>query len=246
MKIFLRIFFLLLLLGAFGWTLYFLYSKNEEKPTRFVTEEPFKATIVKKTVATGKVVPRKEIEIKPQVSGIIDKLYVEPGDQVKTGDLIARIRIIPNMLNLNNAENRVRLAELNLKNAKREYDRNKGLYDEGVIAIASFQAVEISYENAKQELTAANDNLEIIRKWATARSGKSANNTLVRSTAAGMVLDVPIEQGNSVIEANTFNEGTTIATVADMDDMIFEGKVDESEVGKIKTGMTLVMTIGAI
>jgi HlyD family secretion protein len=245
MKIFFRIFLLLAFLGVFGWTLYFLYSKNEKKPTRYVTEQPFNATIVKKTVATGKVIPRKEIEIKPQVSGIIDKLYVEPGDKVKSGDLIARIRIIPNMLNLNNAENRVRLAELNLKNAKRDYDRNKGLFDEGVISAASFQSVEITYENAGQELNAAKDNLEIIRKGATARSGKTSN-TLVRSTSSGMILDVPVEEGNSVIEANTFNEGTSIATVADMEDMIFEGKVDESEVGKIRTGMTLLMSIGAI
>ncbi len=245
MKTFLRIFFLLAFLGVFAWTLYFLYSKNEKKPIRYVTEQPFKATIINKTVATGKVIPRKEIEIKPQVSGIIDKLYVEPGDRVKAGDLIARIRIIPNMLNLNNAENRVRLAELNLKNAKREYDRNKQLFDEGVISTSSFQSVEISFENAQQELNAAKDNLEIIRKGATARSGKTAN-TLVRSTASGMVLDVPVEEGNSVIEANTFNEGTSIAMVADMEDMIFEGTVDESEVGKIRTGMILLMTIGAI
>lgn len=245
MKVFLRIFFLLAFLGLFAWTLYFLYSKNEKTPIRYVTEQPFKTSIINKTVATGKVIPRKEIEIKPQVSGIIDRLYVEPGDVVKSGDLIARIRIIPNMLNLNNAENRVRLAELNVKNAQRDYDRNKQLFDEGVISTASFQSFEISFENAKQELNAAKDNMEIIKKGATARSGKTAN-TLVRSTSSGMILDVPIEEGNSVIEANTFNEGTSIATVADMDDMIFEGKVDESEVGKIKTGMTLLMTIGAI
>ena len=245
MKIFLRVFFLLAFLGLFGWTLYFLYSKNQVKPTIYAIETPFKATIIKKTVATGKVIPRKEIQIKPQVSGIIDKLFVEPGDQVKTGDLIARIRIIPNMLNLNNAENRVRLAELTLKNAQRDFDRNKQLFDEGVISAAAFQSFEISFENSEQELQAAKDNLEIIRKGSTTRAGKTAN-TLVRSTASGMVLDVPIEAGNSVIEANTFNEGTSIATVADMDDMIFEGKVDESEVGKIHQGMTLLMKVGAI
>lgn len=245
MKTFLRIFFLLLLLGAFGWTMFFLYSKNQEEPTRYATEQAFTATIIDKTVATGKVIPRKEIDIVPQVSGIVDKLYVAPGDKIKKGDLIARIKIIPNMINLNNAENRVKLAEINLKNAKRDYDRNKGLFDEGVIPKASFQQFELAYENAQQELSASKDNLEIIRKGATAKAGNAAN-TQVRATTAGMVLDVPIEEGNSVIEANTFNPGTTIVTVADMDDIIFEGKVDESEVGKIKEGMDLLITIGAI
>ena len=245
MKIFLRIFFLLLLLGGFGWTMFFLYSKNQEEPTRYATEQAFIATIIDKTVATGKVIPRKEIDIVPQVSGIIDKLYVEPGDKLKKGDLIAQIKIIPNMISLNNAENRVKLAEINQKNAKRDFDRNKILFDDGVVPKASFQQFELAYENAQQEVQASKDNLEIIRKGATAKAGKTSN-TQVRATTAGMILDVPVEEGNSVIEANTFNPGTTIVTVADMDDIIFEGKVDESEVGKIKTGMDLLISIGAI
>ncbi|MEM6264143.1 MAG: efflux RND transporter periplasmic adaptor subunit [Bacteroidota bacterium] len=234
------------LLALFAGTLYFLYGKSQEVPIRFATEKPFKTTIIKKTVATGKVIPRKEVEIKPQVSGIIDKLYVEPGQKVKTGDLIARVKIIPNMVSLNNAENRVQVADLNLKNSKIDYDRNKQLLEDGVIAAAAFQQFELAYNNARQEQKAARDNLEIIRKGAASSTGKSANNTLVRATIAGMVLDVPVEAGNSVIEANTFNEGTTIASIADMEDLIFEGKIDESEVGKIRPGMDLLITIGAI
>jgi HlyD family secretion protein len=181
MRVVIRVLLVLIFLGVFGWTLYFLYSKNQEEPTRFLTEQAFVTDIYKKTVATGKVVPRKEIAIKPQVSGIIEKIFVEPGDQVKKGDLIARVSIVPNMVNLNNAENRVRLAEINLRSAQQDFDRNKPLLDEGVIPTATFQQFEIAFANAKQELAAAKDNLEIIRKGSTSRSGKTAN-TLVRST----------------------------------------------------------------
>ncbi|MCK5921427.1 MAG: efflux RND transporter periplasmic adaptor subunit, partial [Methylococcales bacterium] len=207
--------------------------------------EPFTASIVQKTVATGKVIPRKEIEIKPRVSGIIRKLFVEPGDQIKKGDLLAQIQIIPNMASLNASENRAKLGVLNVKNAQRDFDRNKQLLADGVIAKTVFQQFEIALENAKLELIAAKENTEIIKKGATSRSGKTSN-TNVRATASGMVLDVPVEEGNSVIEANTFNKGTSIAVVANMDDMIFEGKVDESEVGKIKEGMNLLISIGAL
>jgi HlyD family secretion protein len=237
--------FLILLVVLFAGSLYWLYSKEQEKPVRYVTDQASTETIVKKTVATGKIIPRKEIEIKPRVSGIIDKLYVEPGDKVKNGDLIARIKVIPNLASLNAAENRVKLADLNLKNAKQDYDRNKRLSDEGLIPVANFQQFELSYNNAKQEVTAAKDNLDIIRRGTTARLDKAAN-TLVRATSSGMVLDVPVEEGNSVIEANTFNDGTSIAMIADMDDLIFEGKVDESEVGKIRPGMEILLSIGAI
>ena len=245
MKKIIRILLWVLLLALFAWTMFFLYSKNQKKPVHYATEQAFRANIIKKSVATGKVIPRKEIQIKPRVSGIIDKLHVEAGKKIKAGDLVARIKIIPNMASLNAAENRLKLAELNLKNARRDYDRNKQLHDEGVIPLTTFQQFEIAQENARQEVSAAKENLDIIKKGATARSGKAAN-TLVRATASGMVLDVPVEEGNSVIEANTFNEGTTIAIIADMDDMIFEGKVDESEVGKIKEGMELLLSIGAI
>lgn len=233
------------LLGLFAWTLYFLYQKSEKPPVVFQTVTPFDTTIVKKTVATGSIIPRREVNMKSQVSGIIEKLYVIAGDEIKQGDIIARIKIIPNMVNLSGAENRRNQAKIAYDNAKIDYDRNEGLFKYKVIAKADFQAFELKLSTAKEEMTAAENNLQIIKEGVT-RSAGSATNTLIRSTITGMVLDVPNKEGSSVIESNTFNEGTTIASVADMGEMIFEGKVDESEVGKIKSGMELLLTIGAI
>jgi len=234
-----------ILLSGFGGTLYYLYSKSEKPPVEFKTETPLVTTIIKKTVATGAVVPRKEVEVKPQVSGIVDKLYVEPGQTVKDGDLIARIRIIPNMVSLNNAENRVNQAKINLENARLDFERNRKLLSDGIISQVTFQQFELAYRTAQEEVAAATDNLDLIRKGSRAKSA-SETNTLVRATIGGMVLEVPLEQGDFVIESNTFNDGTTLATIADMDELIFEGKVDESEVGKLKPGMDLLLTIGAI
>jgi HlyD family secretion protein len=236
---------LIVIVAFMAGTGYFLYSKNQTPEITYETETPSVRDVVKKTVATGSVVPRKEVEIKPQVSGIINQLYVEPGDQVSRGDLIASIEIIPDMVNLNNAENRLRRAKIQLENAERDFKRNKALLDDGVIAEATFQQVELDYLSAQEELNAAQDNLDLIRKGTTKRSGANTN-TNVRATISGMVLDIPVEEGNSVIEANTFNEGTSIAVVADMREMIFEGTVDESEVGKLKPGMDLLLIIGAI
>lgn len=245
MKTFFKILLGVVILGIFGYTFYFLYQKSQAKPVVYETTTPFKQTIIKKTVATGSVIPRKEIAIKPQVSGIIDELYVEPGNYVKKGDLIAKVRIIPNMLNLSNAESRVKQAKISLRAAQTEFDRMKDLFDKMVIPAAEFEPVEITLSQAKQELEAAEDNLELIKEGQTKSMGATTN-TLIRSTIDGMILDVPVEVGNSVIESNTFNEGTTIANVADMGDMIFEGKVDETEVGKIREGMELILTVGAI
>lgn len=245
MKKFFRIAGLCLLLGVFVYTLYFLYKKSERKPAVFRTQQPFVTSIVKKTVATGAVVPRKEVNIKPRVSGIIEELYVIAGDKVRKGDMLARIKIIPNMVSLNEAENRVTRARLTADNAKIDYERNKKLFDNKMIAYAEFQQFQLAYNNSKAEVDAAENNLQLIKEGIS-RSAGTATNTIVRSTIDGMVLDVPLKEGSSVIESNTFNEGTTIATVADMGEMIFEGKVDESEVGKISTGMDLILTIGAI
>ncbi|HAF28673.1 MAG TPA: efflux transporter periplasmic adaptor subunit [Bacteroidales bacterium] len=245
MKKVLRIILLVIIIGVFIATIYFLYQKSKKEPVVFVTETPFITDIIKKTVATGSVVPRKEIEIKPQVSGIIEEIYIEPGDIVKNGDLIAKVRIIPNMINLNNAEARLDQAKIDYEDAKMVYDRQKRIFDEGVIPAAEFQQYEIALNRAKSELNSAENNLQLIKEGVT-KDSKSSTNTLIRSTIEGMVLDVPVEQGNSVIESNTFNAGSTIAVVADMGEMIFEGKVDETEVGKIRTGMNLILTIGAI
>ncbi len=235
----------IVIVSVLAYTLVFLYEKSQEKPISYTTEKPFYSDIIQKTVATGSIVPRKEIFIKPVVSGVIDQVMIEPGQLIKEGDVIARIRVIPNMVSLNESENRLRRAQIQRDNAKLDYDRNKILFDQGVISRANFQPIEITQRNAEAELDAAEDNLKIIREGVSLKKNSSAN-TLVRSTISGMVLDVPVEIGNSVIELNNFNEGTTVASVADMTDLVFEGKVDESEVGKLKEGMDLILTIGAI
>ncbi len=245
MKTFFKILIIFIILGIFGYTLYYLWDKSKEEPVVYKTETPFVTNIIKKTVATGSVVPRKEIDIKPVVSGIISDIYVQEGQTVKKGDLIAKIRIIPNMINLNNAVSRVDQAKINLKEARRNYDRQHELLVKGVIAQSDFDAVETKYSIAQEELQTAQENLQLIKEGQIKKKG-APTNTLVRSTISGMVLAIPVEIGNQVIEANNFNAGTTIATVADMNDMIFKGKIDETEVGKIKVGMPLILTIGAI
>lgn len=245
MKTVLRVLLIGAFLVLFGWTFYFLYQKQQQQPDFYETIKPTFSDISRKTVATGSVKPRNETEIKPQVSGIIEAIKVHPGEYVKKGDLIASIAIVANMLSLNNAENRLEVAKLNLTNAERDHNRFKQLKEEGVISNFEFQQYEITLRNASQELSAAKDNLEIIKKGSANRYGSSAN-TLVRSTIDGMVLDIPVEEGFSVIEANNFNPGTTIALIADMGEMIFEGRVDESEVGRLKTGMDILIRIGAI
>jgi len=235
----------IVILVVFVGTIAYLYQKSQAKPVKFDTTTAQINSIVKKTVATGKVVPRKEIEIKPQVSGIISELYVEAGQKVRKGDMIAKVRIIPNMINLNEAESRVNRAKINLDNAQVNYNREKPLYDGRVIALAEMQTYEVALKTAHEDLDAAENNLQLIRDGISKTSG-SVSNTIIRSTIEGMVLTVPVEIGNSVIESNTFNDGTTIATVADMGEMIFKGKVDESEVGKLHEGMELIMTVGAI
>lgn len=245
MKSFVRILIVLVILGGFGYTLWHLYAKSQEPPVVFETAKAFRTNIIKKTVATGTISPKKEVAIKPRVSGIIEKVYVEEGEMIKNGDAIAKVKIVPDMVSLNNAKNRVQMAQISVQNAQENFDRQKPLLDQGVIAEAEFQPFRTELLNARQELLAAEGNLQLIEEGALKNEGSSSN-TIIRSTANGMVLEVPMKEGNSVIESNTFNEGTTIATIADMGEMIFEGKVDESEVGKIKEGMDLLITIGAL
>lgn len=245
MKKIIRIALLVIILGIFIATIVYLYRKSQQKPVVYQTEKPFLANIIRKTVATGSVIPRKEIEIKPQVSGIVEEIFVQAGKQVRQGDVIARIRIIPDLINLNNAEARLERAKIAFDDAKLNADRQDKLFSQGVISAVENQQVQVSYKNARQEVDAAEANLELIREGVNKKSGK-ATNTLIRSTIEGMLLDIPVKVGNSVIETNNFNAGTTIATVADVGDMIFQGKVDETEVGKIKPGMDLMLTIGAI
>jgi HlyD family secretion protein len=245
MKTFFKILIIVIIVVIFGGTIVFLYNKSKSEPVVYETSNPFISDVVMTTVATGSVVPRKEIEITPKVSGIIEQIYVEPGEKIIKGDIIARVKIVPDMVSLNNAESRVNRARINLENSKRNYTRQKDLLDKGVIAKAEFEEYDLQYKSAEEELNAAINNLELIKEGQTKKAGKITN-TLIRSTIEGMVLEVPVEEGNSVIESNTFNAGTTIASVADMGEMIFKGKIDETEVGKIKEGMPLILTIGAI
>ena len=236
----------LVLIGlTFFGALYYLYQKNQEDPVVYETETPSEQTIVKKTVATGKIVPKEEVLIKPNISGIIDEIYIEAGDTVKAGDLIAKIRVIPNVSSLQSAKDAVASARIRKENQQKIYDRQKSLFDKGVISANEFDNVEATYKQAEQDYKSAQQNFEIVRTGTTSGIGSAAN-TLIRSTVTGMVLDVPVKTGNQVIESNNFNDGTTIATLADVNEMIFEGKVDESEVGKIKEELPLEVTVGAI
>jgi HlyD family secretion protein len=234
----------LLVLGAFVWTLYYLYQKSKPRPVVYPIGVPEQRDIVKKTVAAGALVPRKEIAIKPRVSGVVEKLYVEPGQHVKQRELLARVHIIPDVVRLNQAETSLRSAELNDANAKRELDRSTQLRDQGLLSDADYAKQELFAKLRQEEREAAEANLQLIRVGASKRSAQVSN--LIYSTVEGMVLEVPVKEGGSVIEANNFNEGTTIASIADMNDMIFQGRVDESEVGALRDGMPVSILVGAL
>jgi len=230
--------------GAFVLTLLFLYQKSQAKPISYETVKPVVMDIVKKTVAPGAIVPRREVTIKPRVSGVLEKLYVEAGQTVKDHQLLARIQIIPNVVALNNAESAIRSAQIGLDNALSQMQRYQQLFDQKLMNETEFNQFRLALDLKRQELETAQSNRELIKEGASKRSGKVSN--LVNSTVEGMVLDVPVKEGSSVIEANNFNEGTTIASIADMGDMIFLGRVDESEVGKLSAGMPVSITVGAL
>lgn len=245
MKKSVTIFILVFILVTFGGAMYYLYSKNQEDPVVYNTEKPAVKSIVNKTVATGSILPLEEVIIKPNISGIIEEIYVEGGDIVKANDLIAKIKVVPNLASLNQAKNAIETAQIALNDEKRRYDRQKSLFEKGVISKEEMERAEVSYKQSEQTFTAAKQNFDIVKTGSTKGLGSAAN-TLVRSTVSGMVLEMPVEVGNQVILSNNFNEGTTIAALADVNRMIFEGKVDESEVGKIKEGYPLEITVGAI
>lgn len=232
-------------LAIIGGAFFYLYKKSQSKPVVFQTESPETADIVKKTVATGSIVPRREVEVKPKVTGVLSELYVEPGKIVRQGDPLGKISIIPDAMQINQADAGLRTAQIAFDNAKRELTRNEELYKRGVVADAELQRYRTEFALRQQELTSAGQSLQLVKEGATRSQGK-ASTLIVTATADGMVIDVPVKVGFSVIQANNFNPGTTIAIVADMDDMIFEGRVDEAEVAKIKEGMKLAIKIGAI
>ena len=219
-------------------------KKNKKSIVEYETEKPFRTTIVKKTVATGKVTPLEEIEIKPQITGIIDKIVLLEGAKVKKGDLIARVRVVPNEQSLISAKGRVDNIRIRLNNAQISYKRNKNLFDKGVISRAEFETTELAYNQARQDLKNAQNDYQIIRKG-TSGSGAAANTNII-AQMSGTILEIPVKEGDQVIQSNNFNAGTTIASIADMSKMIFEGKVDESEVGKLVSGSDIEVSIGAI
>ncbi len=244
MKKFFAIFLSLLTLAVFVGTAVFLYKKNQQKPVIYETVQATKVDIVKKTVATGQIVPRKEIEIKSQVSGVVEELFVQAGQLIKRGDLIAKIEIIPNMQVLSSAESQMDRARLNLDNAQRDYDRQKNLFAQKLIPESEFTKYRLALDLQKEALAAAENNVALIKEGASKKTGKISNQ--VKATVEGMVLNVPVKEGAFIMEYNDFKDGTTIASIANMRDLIFEGKVDESEVGKIKEGMELVLNVGAL
>jgi len=242
-KVFGIIVVLILVVSFFGVG-YILIKKSIKPDEVHESSSPFFTDIVRKTVATGSITPRREIELKSQVSGVVETLHVEAGDIVESDDIIAKIKIIPDVVMLNNAEMRLKTALINFKNAHTEMNRQDELYNEHVISELDYNRYKLEYQLRQQEVEAAENNLELVKEGASKNTGTVSN--VVRSTAGGMVIDVPVKEGSFVIESNTFNEGTTIATVANMKDIIFEGKVDESEVGKITEGMILDLKIGAL
>lgn len=234
-----------LIVLIFIGTFVFLYQKSQPKPLTYGEFTPKFTDIYKTTVITGTIEPRDEVEVKPQISGIITEIYKEAGDMVKAGEVIAKVKVIPDMSQLSTAESRVRLADINLKQAEIDFQREKGLYDKQLVSADEYDKVRQTLNQAKEEKAAAIDALEVVRDGVS-RSNASASSTLIRSTISGLILDIPVKVGNSVILSNTFNDGTTIASVADMGDLIFKGNIDETEVGQLVTGMEMKITIGAL
>lgn len=244
MKKFMLIVVLVLVAIVFIGTAVFLFNKSREKPVVYETDSPTITTIVKKTVATGKVIPRKEINVTSQVSGLVEEVYVVAGQTVSKGDLIAKITLAPNMVMLNNAESQLESARINLRNAEEELERQKKLHADKLISISEYNKFLLNYNLLREAMQSAENNLLLIREGSTKKSDLVSN--VIRATVDGMILDVPNKEGSFIVESSTFGPGTTVAVLADMTDMIFEGMVDEAEVGKIREGMNLVLDVGAL
>ncbi|MCM1034327.1 MAG: efflux RND transporter periplasmic adaptor subunit [Paludibacter sp.] len=232
---------------AVVWTFIFLWKKSQPKPIVYETHTVVRGDIEKRTVVTGKVEPRDEVEIKPQISGIVSELYKEAGQTIRKGEAIAKIKVIPDMATLNSAESRVRLAKYNLENTRRVFERDSTLAAQGIVSAEEYEKSRLQYRADQEEFQAAEDNLSITRDGVAQKMDQAGySNTLVKSTIAGTILNIPVKVGNSVILSNTFNDGTTIATVADLSDMLFVGQMDETEVGKLREGMPMELIIGAM
>jgi HlyD family secretion protein len=234
-----------LLVLVIGLAFRFLYVKSKAEPVLFTTESGEIADIVKKTVATGSIVPRQSVDVKPKVTGVLAELYVEPGKVVAKGDPLGKIQIVPDAMSINNGEAGVRTAQIAFDNAKRELARNEALFKQGVVAEAELAKYRTDYALRKQDLDNAGNSLQLVKEGATRGAGKTST-LIITATVPGTIIDVPVKIGYSVIQSNNFNPGTTIATIANMGDMIFDGRVDEAEVAKVKEGMKLAIKVGAI
>jgi HlyD family secretion protein len=226
-------------------TFVFLWQKSQPKEVVYNEFTPKMEDIQKTTIITGKIEPRNEVNIKPQISGIITDLYKDPGDYVNAGDVIAKVKVIPDMGQLSSAEARVRLSEINLKQAQVNFEREENLYNQKLVSADEYDKVKQALHQAKEEKMAAIDALQVVRDGVS-KSNASASSTLIRSTISGRILDIPVKVGNMVILSNNFNDGTTIASVANMNDLIFRGNIDETEVGQLVNDMPMKITIGAL
>ncbi len=231
--------------AAFAGTFIYLYQRSRPKEEVYALHPVETKDLEKKTIVNGKIEPRDEVSIKPQISGIITELYKQAGETVSKDEVIAKVKVIPDMGNLSAAEHRVRQAEVNLQQAQTDYDRMCRLYEQKVVSAESFEKQKVTYDQALLELSGAKDALNIVREGISLSNAKLST-TLIRSTVDGLILDVPVKVGNSVILSNSFNDGTTIATVADMTDLIFRGNIDETEVGRLSEGMPVKITVGAL
>lgn len=231
----------LLVIALFGW----IWKKTQPKEIIYEIVTVEQGTVENTSVATGKVSPRDEVLIKPQISGIISEVLKEAGDFVKVGDVIAIVKVIPEMASLNAAESRVQIANISLKQVKAVHERQQQLFEKGVIAREEMEESEANYRKSIEEMENSKDNLDIVKNGISKKTAQFSN-TQIRATITGMILDVPVKVGNSVIQSNTFNDGTTIATIANMNDMIFIGKIDETEVGRVHTGMPIKLAVGAV
>ena len=245
MKKYFKLFVALVIALVFIGTFVFLWQKSQPKEIVYQEFTPGQQDIRKTTIITGKIEPRNEVNVKPQISGIIAELMKEPGQRVQQGEVIAKVKVIPDMGQLSSAESRVRLADINLRQVESEYARTENLHKQNLVSDEDYEKARQQLRQAQEEKAAAVDALQVVRDGVS-KSNASASSTLIRSTISGVILDIPVKVGNSVINSNTFNDGTTIATVANMQDLIFRGNIDETEVGQLTIGIPMKITIGAL
>ena len=249
----------LIVFAALAMGISYLIKSNSAEKELFLTRKPSISTLEDKVMATGKIVPREEIEIKPNMSGIITAIEVEEGDKVVAGQLLATLRIIPTvsdvngaMQDINNAQIQVKNAQINASNQQKQFAMQDKLYKQGVISKQEYITAQQQYEStvqqqkiANQQLNAAQKRLQIVKTGATPELQGMAT-TQIRAKAAGTVLEIPVKVGSQVIEANAFNPGTTICSIADLGSLIFQGTIDEAQAGKLKEGMDMNIVIGAL